>query len=970
MTEAERSASEARYRMLDLLRGVTVFLMIAAHAVYFFHNDTSSILSLVEKFGNTVAFTTFLIISGATAKIAYFSKEDIWPERKKRLYKRIRVLLLGYFVIAFIVFFGDIASSQGIAKLAFILDILTLRKMPPFGEFYLPFIVFPFIISLLPRFFRKVTKSLFMTILVSLAIYFLGMLLYQLPVPEILVPWKGMLVGAEGYYRFPIFQYFPLYLLGMVWKTKLLILKTKQQVELAEGVMLTSGLSLVFAIVTFLVFGSSMEEIMRRWPPSIPFLMVGIFFASVLALFFYASHQLRKVPLLRDGILVLGQNALGLALTHIFLLQIYTLAGGTRTGSITLYIIGLVILMVLSIALAAIVPFNFRFALSLERGSYREDEVEQETLVKFEEEATEYFEKDVSRLKKYFFIRRFHGRGDERLIKRRHILGVSFLLAAAGFIVFPPIAEEYQMRQTSKEGTPWYDESFGWRQSMAIKNNESLAEIPKGNIVKFYINHAQLVTAKKSLPDGSDIRIQYWNGEKYEDTEHSFSSSPNQATTAISVALKDRLKSGAENRSYYLYYGNNVVESSGQKELKNPSQLKYSVTFGGEEAHPLLLSVDRRWTLISKNPAIPKNLRVTLQTTQDYATEEAKYVVEGEGMTGKLEKTGEKQWEGVIEAAQLNPGKYQLSAIIADNQGKNLTSSGTGFYVSHPLYIAWTQDWEGYDVPDVYLAAITQVARDHGLVMTHFWNPRLLTTETVADGRKDKLLDWLKTRSSVFGESVQLHLHMFNDFVTASGVTPKSSPNWGDSGDGYGSLTTNYTTDEMVKIINKGLEIMRKNGFSPTIFRAGGWFANEATLKAVQDSGLLADSSGRTSYKFFSQPGPWDLSATAQPYYPSTNDQNKAGEPSLSILEIPNNGADSYWFSSEEMQKRFRANYGGGILTEPKEITYLSHPHWFNKSEQNKIKELFNLIDNYKYENDFGPALYVTLDEVYEVWKK
>jgi hypothetical protein len=163
---------------------------------------------------------------------------------------------------------------------------------------------------------------------------------------------------------------------------------------------------------------------------------------------------------------------------------------------------------------------------------------------------------------------------------------------------------------------------------------------------------------------------------------------------------------------------------------------------------------------------------------------------------------------------------------------------------------------------------------------------------------------------------------------------------------------------------------MRKNGFSPTIFRAGGWFANEATLKAVQDSGLLADSSGRTSYKFFSQPGPWDLSATAQPYYPSTNDQNKAGEPSLSILEIPNNGADSYWFSSEEMQKRFRANYGGGILTEPKEITYLSHPHWFNKSEQNKIKELFNLIDNYKYENDFGPALYVTLDEVYEVWKK
>ena len=143
MADSGQNAIKTRFRMLDLVRGVTVFLMVAAHAVYFFHNDSNILLVSVENFGNTVAFVAFLIVSAATAEIAYFSKEDIWPEKKKRLQKRVLILLLGYFALAFTVFFANIVSSYGFDRIKLIFDIITLRSLASFAEFFIPFIVMP-----------------------------------------------------------------------------------------------------------------------------------------------------------------------------------------------------------------------------------------------------------------------------------------------------------------------------------------------------------------------------------------------------------------------------------------------------------------------------------------------------------------------------------------------------------------------------------------------------------------------------------------------------------------------------------------------------------------------------------------------------------------------------------------------------------------------------------------------------------
>ncbi|MCR4263702.1 MAG: hypothetical protein NUV98_03215, partial [Candidatus Roizmanbacteria bacterium] len=57
------------------------------------------------------------------------------------------------------------------------------------------------------------------------------------------------------------------------------------------------------------------------------------------------------------------------------------------------------------------------------------------------------------------------------------------------------------------------------------------------------------------------------------------------------------------------------------------------------------------------------------------------------------------------------------------------------------------------------------------------------------------------------------------------------------------------------------------------------------------------------------------------------------------------------------------------VLTEPKQVTFLSHPHWFNQeNKDNKVEEVFSHIDQYTYDHDRGPVIYGTLLDVYELF--
>jgi hypothetical protein len=188
-------------------------------------------------------------------------------------------------------------------------------------------------------------------------------------------------------------------------------------------------------------------------------------------------------------------------------------------------------------------------------------------------------------------------------------------------------------------------------------------------------------------------------------------------------------------------------------------------------------------------------------------------------------------------------------------------------------------------------------------------------------------------------------------------------------GEGYDVLTTAYSYDEFRAMLQWAKrQFMENNLPIPTGYRAGGWFADEKILAALDDEGFVYDSSARerTMWNGNGQ-SPWDINSTTQPYHPSRQDQNTSGADNLGLLEIPNNGADCYGYGVDELKRKFVDNFDRGPQTEKKVVTYLSHAQWQNDDE-NKMEEVLDMTDDWAYVADRGPVVYVTLDQIWEIW--
>lgn len=327
-----------------------------------------------------------------------------------------------------------------------------------------------------------------------------------------------------------------------------------------------------------------------------------------------------------------------------------------------------------------------------------------------------------------------------------------------------------------------------------------------------------------------------------------------------------------------------------------------------------------------------------------------------------------------IYVGDLKPGKYQIQAKITFPYGQ-VKSEPMEFVVSYPLYVTWTHDWEGYDATDEFLNEWDEMSKRHyDFPQTHFFNPYIYINPAMGDARREFLTNYVKDRQKNRGDSIGLHLHLFPDLILAAGVEVNpEARKWGSKmEDGYDTLTIDYSTEDVVKILTWAKTTMEEKGFGQlTMYRAGGWFANIETLQAIEQAGFILDSSGRTGYEMGTNriKIPWNLNTTTQPYQPNIYDQNSAAEPAMDLWEFPNNGGDSYHMTDEEMKQRFNDNFKGEPLTQRTVITYLDHPHWFD-IDKPKLESLFSYIDNFVNENEGkGPVVYTTLEKVYNVWQ-
>ena len=101
-----------------------------------------------------------------------------------------------------------------------------------------------------------------------------------------------------------------------------------------------------------------------------------------------------------------------------------------------------------------------------------------------------------------------------------------------------------------------WDPSYLHRQQVTVSAGS--VAVPADYTQSLTFDHAALVSAGKSLANGDDLRVVYWNGATWEELNRILdpASSWNSATTTILFKLPAGIAASSSDTNYYLHYGN------------------------------------------------------------------------------------------------------------------------------------------------------------------------------------------------------------------------------------------------------------------------------------------------------------------------------------------------------------------------------------------------------------------------------
>ncbi len=954
-----------REDLLDILRGLFVFIMILAHAIYFFSTGNSLLLNSFGTFGNTVAFTGFLFVSGAATYFAYIKPSDKpSSHHRKHFFKRLLYILVGYYVIASVAIFSEVYKSTN--TLSFeelgrqLLNAVLFIKMPSFAEFLVPFVLYALTIPIFKKVYRNLSKSLVLTITISVVLFALAYVLYPVNVASPIKEFKALFVGAQGLNRFPIFQYYPVYLLGLFWGRYLfehIERKAREKKALIFGaitlgiLLLSSFLSSLYPIA---ILGPS-----YRWPPSVGFLAVGlsfVFFAQVIYSNLKKSNILTRTLKLFD---YMGRDAFDLFITSTVLLYFYQLFTDFKSNSLIVVTVLFILLLVLSILLSSINYQTSPSILSIKniklrgKGKYRPKKRHLLTAVAFASIA--------------FININLHARtttvGED--IRPQEIIGG---------IVQP--LEDSPNEPYSVQPKKWYDNDYRFYQQLVLENTDPIRAINKGDFAK--LHSKQLIDDIQKNGHGS-FKLVYYLNDGFTDINN-VKIDYKSAAPSIVFEVKNKVYPGKLDNRYFLFYGNGTDETYTSPDINEQVFAAYNVRLGKLGAYPIQLTSYKHWVLKTPLPGESENiLPITLSLSNKWQTpqldeQSLMFEIKDKNIIGSFEKVGVGEFQASVDAQALDIGAYTVKAYAKNVNGTKYQSAPLIIHVSEPILAAWTVDWEGWDVSPSQISSLEQQTKRHNdIPLTHFFNPRIYITNVISKERAQYLTNWVLNRKQNLGEEIELHMHMHFDMLEAAGITPHTSPRWGSiNNDGYDVETTSYSYEDFSKLLKWAKNQFDEHGLgTPIGYRAGGWFVDEHILKALQDNGFVYDSSARDHLIWGRVESPWNATSTTQPYYPSKEDQNVAGnlpDNTFKVLEIPNNGADSYAYSATSMIARFKDNYDKGEAPKKKAIVFLSHPQTQQRDEP-RMEDLLDYIDNYLYEQDKGPVVWVTLSDIEKLWR-
>lgn len=972
----KEDAPSQRELTLDILRGVAVILMIVAHAVVFFHDRSNSFLNFLTSSGDTLAFTTFLFVSGAVGYLTVSNKKKAVFEQREKQLRRVFNFLFGYYLLAFVITFPSIDKSLSPHLIRDIYEIIFFVNVPIYTEFMIPFIFFGFLQAFIPRQLGIVGSKIWAVILISIISYISAYFLYQTFIPQPLVYIKAIFVGHPELIRFPILFYLPIYLLGLFWGR---IIHSKNDIEEKRSV--SSFFAIAFTVVLIYIAIVSpvaqlgyFEDTWERWPPSIGFLTRGLTFVFYfLFIFSLRKSQGVKNVILR-GVEFFGKLAFLFYVAHILILTGYRYLFDTVYANPLVVSALILALFLLTILLNVIFLYSFKLINTLfGKGEKRN-----------------FFE---------ILWAPFVRPNDTRLIKKRYFIVAAILLLALSTNV--GVEDDVIIPTITAQDIAWWNYDYNSFKQITVKNNNAFTSINSGDAVFFRVDHKGLVDTQKSKVGGEDLRMVHLNAETNEYVEVPIIlKSPNTESTEVLFRIQSNIWAQQFDPNYFLYYGNNfernlLAEDTPEEQLIKPKS--FQIIIGSEELPDLSISTSKQWVLRDATSDENSNLIITATANTDDLGKSSiiEYQVEDTSFQGTMDylvsgiSTRNEQWNTSFDVRSLPVGEYRV-AVVAKDLGGNIVyeSPKRGFYVSEPMYVAWTMDWEGYNVEDRYLTAMDSLSSKHNnLPITHFFNPRiyytadtgqslapvLSATDVVSSSQADKLTSWVIDRRDNNGDQIALHLHMQYDFVEAAGVTPRTGPKWSGFDNGYDVATTAYSQEELQKIVGLALDYYESNGLQkPTVYRAGGWQVDHELFQTLENFSFKADSSGRESTYIGGLPVPWTLTRTQDPYQISRIDYNTTSPipgDNYNLWELPNNGGNSGTYDANALISAFNENFESGVpLKKKKLVVSLSHPHWFDSQEELRIDDYLSYSDQFLNSEDKGPVIYVTLDEAMQAF--
>ena len=346
-----------RETSLDLLRGIAVLLMVLAHTIPFLHTSPRGLLLILQILGDTLCFTIFLLVSGASSYFAYLRNTDQeWIPKRVRLLKRLLKLLIGYYFVAIISSLQDFPIPPNHIWIKNVIQILVFIKVPGYTEFLLPFIFYGFLVLLFRHRLRTlVEKKRLIIILVPLT-YLLGYVIHKVPLPSPLVYYKSLIAGEADWFRFPLLQYSGVFLIGILLG-QLLERETFNRTRQLLLIKFTfiSVIVLLSAFVLELYAHFPYIQEFRRWPPSITFIALGLSFSFIMLLLIHTKIEVTIFKLLRESIAFLGKFAFGIYTSHIVILQLEELLFGYKFSQTWQVLASYILLMLICAFLIPII---------------------------------------------------------------------------------------------------------------------------------------------------------------------------------------------------------------------------------------------------------------------------------------------------------------------------------------------------------------------------------------------------------------------------------------------------------------------------------------------------------------------------------------------------------------------------------------------------------------------------------------